>query len=58
MVPTQKNSIRHENQVIVGRNTWVVVSDNIEKYIIISTTKSKWNLCKIRIVVKSRTQNI
>lgn len=36
MVPTQKNSIRHENQVIVGRNTWVVVSDNVEKYIIIS----------------------
>lgn len=57
-VPTQKNSIRHENQVIAGWNIWAVVSVNIEKYIIITTTKSKRNLCKIRIVVKSRTQNI
>lgn len=31
MVSTQKNSIRHENQVIVGWNIWVV-SVNIEKY--------------------------
>jgi hypothetical protein len=32
MVSTQKNSIRHENQVIAGWNIWVVVSGNIEKY--------------------------
>lgn len=31
-VPTQKNSIRHENQVIAGWNIWAVVSVNIEKY--------------------------
>lgn len=53
----QNNSIRHKNKIIMGWNTWHGVSVNIEKFIII-TAKSKWNPCKLRILVRNRTPNI